>query len=327
VGNTTIVYVEDERDYQKLVTRILWKAGYDLHLAGTGEEGFRLLDEVNPGLLLLDINLPDTDGFSICRKLRQSDAWKNLQVLMLTVRRQPNEWLKGFESGANDYVSKPLNPPELLERVEACVKAKSVTPIIGAEDAEYQLVQAALGGNRGAYDALIRQNKGTLLRNLAKEVRNNVEAEDLASWAIAQAWEHLHQFQGGAAFLTWVHQIALHEHYRRTSRWPHVSLEEFAKGEEDGWLPLALMERTEDTDTQEKEAERAQIREIISSIPRFSRKLLELHFVQGLPYEEIAERVSVPLGTLCSRMARAKMHLRREWSVLRARSHASRHTY
>jgi RNA polymerase sigma factor (sigma-70 family) len=313
VGNTNIVYIEDEPDYQILVSRILGKAGLAIQVADTGTEGIKLIEREKPGLVLLDINLPDTDGFSICKQLRATNDWKDLQVLMLTVRRQPKEWLKGFESGANDYVSKPLNPPEFIERVQACLKGETVRPIIGPEEAEYQLVQAALGGNRGAYDALIRQHKTSLLRMLTQEIRNDSEAEDLASLAITRCWERLHQFQGGSSFLTWLHRSALHEYYNRCRRSPHVSLEEFSKGEEDGWMPLALIEPEPAATSGSDEPGREEIRAIVSSIPRFHRKLLDLHFMQGMTYEEIAARTALPLGTVASRIGRAKEHLRRAW--------------
>src|SRR5437762_1350558 len=110
----SVLYVEDEEDYQMLVQRILGKEGYRLQMAGSGEEGLAALVRQKPDLLILDVNLPDTDGYTLCSQLRKQPGAANLPVLMLTVRRRPEEWLKGFSCGADDYVSKPLNPPELL---------------------------------------------------------------------------------------------------------------------------------------------------------------------------------------------------------------------
>src|SRR5579862_9207293 len=104
MNDAPILYIEDEEDYQILVKRILGHAGLEVLTADTGQEGLQKLAQgPRPSLLILDINLPDTDGYTLCDRLRQDDAWKDLPILMLTVRRRPEEWLKGFASGANDY--------------------------------------------------------------------------------------------------------------------------------------------------------------------------------------------------------------------------------
>src|SRR5436190_6198231 len=149
MNDKSILYIEDEEDYQLLAQRILGKAGFQVTVADTGAEGVRLLHELRPDLLLLDINLPDTDGYQICNQLRQDPAWVDLPILMLTVRRRPEEWLRGFSSGANDYISKPLNPPELIERVVNCLEGKA-HQFTGNGTAEYNLIQAAVTGNRAA---------------------------------------------------------------------------------------------------------------------------------------------------------------------------------
>ena len=71
MNDKSILYIEDEEDYQLLAQRILGKAGFHVTVADTGAEGVRLLHELRPDLLLLDINLPDTDGYKICQQLRQ----------------------------------------------------------------------------------------------------------------------------------------------------------------------------------------------------------------------------------------------------------------
>src|SRR5882762_7031126 len=123
--SSPILYIEDEVDYQILVRRILNRAGLEVTIAETGAEGLAALRRQRPSLLILDINLPDTDGYAICSELRQDPAWMDLPILMLTVRRRPDEWLRGFSSGANDYLSKPINPPELVARVVNCLEDKA----------------------------------------------------------------------------------------------------------------------------------------------------------------------------------------------------------
>src|SRR5436190_18628090 len=150
MNDKSILYIEDEEDYQLLAQRILGKAGFQVTVADTGAEGVRLLHELRPDLLLLDINLPDTDGYKICQQLRQDPAWVDLPILMLTVRRRPEEWLRGFSSGANDYLSKPLNPAELTERVKNALAGKAQA-YADPGTPEYHLIQAAVAGNRAAF--------------------------------------------------------------------------------------------------------------------------------------------------------------------------------
>src|SRR5258706_628334 len=160
-----ILYVEDEEDYQILVKRILGRVGIEVVIAQTGAEGMEMLRRERPSLLLLDINLPDTDGYTFCRDLRQDLSWSDLPIMMVTVRRRPEEWLRGFSSGANDYIAKPLNPPELVERVVNGLEGKAHA-FTSHGTAEYHLIQAAVAGNRAAFDVLIQKYRERLTESL-----------------------------------------------------------------------------------------------------------------------------------------------------------------
>jgi DNA-binding response OmpR family regulator len=170
----SILYIEDEEDYQILVTRILSKAGLVLRTAGTGAEGLAMLRAERPALLLLDINLPDTDGYTICEQLRADPAFTDLPILMLTVRRRPEEWLRGFSCGANDYLSKPFDPAGLMERVQSGLTGQSVLMTSGSTP-EYLLIQAAADGNRAAFEVLIQKYKTRLSESLKPAVRGAAE--------------------------------------------------------------------------------------------------------------------------------------------------------
>ncbi len=152
---------------------------------------------------------------------------------MVTVRRRPEEWLRGFSSGANDYISKPLNPPELIERVVNCLEGKA-HQVTGTGTAEYNLIQAAVTGNRAAFEVLIQKYKSRLMDSLRTTINNDSHLEDAVSNAFAIAFEKLKEFRGEASFYTWVYRIALNESisdHRRPGTLP-VSLDEFADGEE-----------------------------------------------------------------------------------------------
>jgi RNA polymerase sigma factor (sigma-70 family) len=309
--NNKIVYIEDEEDYQKLVTCILQEAGFSVTVAGTGEEGLRLLDRERPGLLLLDINLPDMDGFSICRRLRTEERWRDLPVLMLTVRRRPEEWRNGFSCGANDYLSKPFNPPDLLERVEAGLHGKSVRPVIGPDEAEYQMIQAALSGNRAAFDVLVRQFREPLSRSLSQQLRNKAAVEDIVSSTFSIAFEKMKDFQGQSSFQTYLHGIAmrlLKRYWRDSSARPTVDL---LGGEEGEWLS----EEDPGLEGILRDSDRPKIQDVVSRLPAPDRKLLEWSVVRNMPHDVIAERLDVPTGTVWSRVSKAKKLFRDAWTV------------
>jgi RNA polymerase sigma-70 factor (ECF subfamily) len=231
---------------------------------------------------------------------------------MVTVRRQHKEWLKGFESGADDYVSKPLNPPELIERVQACLKGEGARQGGGPEHAEFRLIRAARAGNRGAFDILVRHHQMTLTYSIEELVHNRPEAEDIVSCAFMTAFEHLGQFEGSSPFCTWVYKIALNELCDRRSpqRQPaHVSLDDMRE-EENQLVPKSLIEPDPCGRETERNPEHVQAQIAMNSIPRNYRRLLNWHIVKGMPCDRIGRRLRVPTGTVWSRVDRAKRMFR-----------------
>lgn len=309
---SSILYIEDEEDYQILVKRILGRAGLDVKAVETGREGLGALQRERPSLLILDINLPDADGYTICRQLRQDPAWVDLPILLLTVRRRPEEWLRGFSSGANDYLSKPLNPPELLERVVNCLERKA-RGFTGNGTAEYHLIQAAVAGNRAAFEVLIQKYRPRLEENMRQAVQNDTLVEDIVSQVFSQAFQNLDQFRGDASFYTWVYRIALNESMAVYRNKPGmVSFEELTSGDEDA-LPPALAQSETPEDTVSEEASGARALEALSQVPEPYRQMLEMFFLKDMPYETIAKTLRIPLGTVMSRLFKARKLLQEAW--------------
>ncbi len=114
-----ILIIEDDRDIQQLLRLVLLMQGYEVVVADTGQEGLRLALEEQPDLVLLDINLPDIDGFEIGRKLRQNVSMALVPIILLTAKAATADKLAGFAVGADDYVTKPFDMEELLARVSA----------------------------------------------------------------------------------------------------------------------------------------------------------------------------------------------------------------
>ncbi len=114
-----ILVVDDEPNIRELVKLYLEKEGYKIHLAGTGEQALAELGKSRPAMVILDIMLPDIDGFEVCKEIRKH---YEIPVIMLTARRDDIDKILGLELGADDYLTKPFNPRELVARVKAVLR-------------------------------------------------------------------------------------------------------------------------------------------------------------------------------------------------------------
>jgi DNA-binding response OmpR family regulator len=117
-----VLVVEDESAIASFVAAYLKNAGYGVRVAATGGDALRQLAAERPSLIVLDLMLPDMDGIEICRRVRQDS---DLPVLMLTARDDDVDKIIGLEVGADDYLTKPFNPRELVARVKAILRRAS----------------------------------------------------------------------------------------------------------------------------------------------------------------------------------------------------------
>ncbi len=117
-----ILIVEDDRDIAELVERYLLKAGHSVDLLATGDGAVRAVGQRPPDLVILDLMLPGMDGLEVCRALRGAPATSALPIIMLTARTEESDRIVGLESGADDYVTKPFSPRELVARVSALLR-------------------------------------------------------------------------------------------------------------------------------------------------------------------------------------------------------------
>ncbi len=117
--STKILMIEDDAELARLVAGYLAPLGFELTAVGTAEQGLRALERGSFAAVLLDVMLPDLDGFEVCRRIR---AGSDLPVLMLTARGQDEDRIVGLEIGADDYLPKPFNPRELLARLRAVLR-------------------------------------------------------------------------------------------------------------------------------------------------------------------------------------------------------------
>lgn len=113
-----ILIVDDEKQLVSLVSLHMDMSGYDVLTAVDGNKALKMIEEEEPDLVILDLMLPEMDGWEVCRRLRAAERTKDIPVIMLTARSGADDKLKGFECGADDYITKPFSPRELVARVK-----------------------------------------------------------------------------------------------------------------------------------------------------------------------------------------------------------------
>jgi len=117
-----ILIIEDEKDIQDLLRHSLAREGYEVHAAEDGESGLHRLAGEKFDLLLLDLMLPRMDGLEICRRARSHPDTADLPIIMITAKGEESDRVVGLEMGADDYISKPFSPREVLARVKALLR-------------------------------------------------------------------------------------------------------------------------------------------------------------------------------------------------------------
>jgi two-component system phosphate regulon response regulator PhoB len=146
-----MLLVEDDRALADLVSFHFERAGYQVTRTGDGEEALILADEVKPDLILLDWMIEGISGIEVCRRLRRRPGTSNVPIVMLTARGEEDDRLRGFDTGVDDYVTKPFSPKELLARAGAVMRR--VRPALAAETLDYAGVEMDLTAHRVRRDS------------------------------------------------------------------------------------------------------------------------------------------------------------------------------
>jgi len=124
---TRIVVAEDDRDIADLIAHYLQKAGWTAHVAATGDDALAHIRRQPVDLVILDVMLPGLSGLEVCRALRADQTTAALPIIMVTARAEETDRIIGLEIGADDYISKPFSPNELVARVRALMRRSKRT--------------------------------------------------------------------------------------------------------------------------------------------------------------------------------------------------------
>jgi two-component system alkaline phosphatase synthesis response regulator PhoP len=151
--------VEDEPDVAELIRYNLTREGYHVVVAGNGGEAIRRAREEPPDAILLDIMVPQLNGWEICRRLKQEADTRRIPVIMVSGRTEEGDKVLGFEMGADDYVTKPFSPRELVARVRAVLRRSG-----SAEDRKTLLVAGDLRIDRERFEVTMKEQAVELTR-------------------------------------------------------------------------------------------------------------------------------------------------------------------
>ncbi|MGD8538116.1 MAG: response regulator [Candidatus Aminicenantes bacterium] len=146
-----IAIIDDEPDIQELVSLHLSRAGFETQTFGDAKDFFRFLDSNKPDLVILDLMLPDADGLDVCKHLRKSDAYSQIPIIMLTAKGEETDRILGLELGADDYVTKPFSPRELVARVKAVLRRE-----IKLEVGEMQNIAGIISIDPGKHEVKLK---------------------------------------------------------------------------------------------------------------------------------------------------------------------------
>ena len=124
-----ILVIEDDASTSKLLTSILVRAGYEVHSVRCGTTGIECVADTEPSLVILDIGLPDMNGFEVCKQLRRTSNPWSMPILVLTGLDRPADQLRGFALGADAYLTKPCHPPELLRIISLLISGGYPDPV------------------------------------------------------------------------------------------------------------------------------------------------------------------------------------------------------
>jgi diguanylate cyclase (GGDEF)-like protein len=131
----TILVVDDDPDIARFVEVNLRSAGYDVAVAGDGEEALEKAGDLRPDLVLLDVMMPRIDGFEVAQRLRKNPQTSSTSIIMLTAKALSADKVTGLQSGADDYIIKPFDPIELLARVKGTLRRakemRNLSPLTG----------------------------------------------------------------------------------------------------------------------------------------------------------------------------------------------------
>jgi two-component system, OmpR family, phosphate regulon response regulator PhoB len=187
VSNPKLLLVEDDRALADLLIWHFERAGFDVRRTGDGEEALMLAEEEQPDIVILDWMIEGISGLEVCRRLRRKERTGNVPIIMLTARGEESDRVRGLDTGADDYVTKPFSPRELMSRVTAVLRR--VRPALAGEQLSYADIEMDVSAHkvrRGGVPVQLGPTEFRLLRHLLEQPGRVFSRERL----LDAVWRH-----------------------------------------------------------------------------------------------------------------------------------------
>jgi diguanylate cyclase (GGDEF)-like protein len=197
---STILIVDDDKGIARMIQVLLEYSGFSTLVSHSGVEALRCLRDHPVDLVLLDVMMPDMDGYEVCRHLKAEEEWRHTPVVMLTARAAPRDKVLGLEVGADDYVTKPFNSEELIARIKVLLRIQGMRQELLRRNQELQALNAvgqAVSGSLSPDEILEGALKQTL-ENLGLEIGLVHLLHSKTGCLVLRAWHGLEAEPGDA---------------------------------------------------------------------------------------------------------------------------------
>lgn len=186
-----ILIVDDEAKIVEVVQSYLEDRGYSVYSAGDSSQALALFDEVHPSLVILDLMLPDMSGEEICRRLRLKSR---VPIIMLTAKIEEQDILTGLDIGADDYVTKPFSPKQLVARVDALLRrtegdTRPLSSVISLFDGDLQIDYRSYEVRKNGVTVNLTPNEFKMLTTLLKYPQKVFTRDELIGMVIGEDFE------------------------------------------------------------------------------------------------------------------------------------------
>jgi class 3 adenylate cyclase/DNA-binding response OmpR family regulator len=174
-----ILIVDDEPNAQYIFESMLLHEGYRLSYASRGREALAQIDELEPDLILLDVMMPEMDGFEVCRHIKSVDRWRHIPVILITALDGKNILVRGLDAGADEFVTKPVTGSELRARVRSMLRIKTQYDLLHAQ--RQQLDAALKLSDKLANDLAQHLEELRLLHEVGLRLMSNLDTDSVLS--------------------------------------------------------------------------------------------------------------------------------------------------
>lgn len=182
-----ILIADDDPETLRLISLMLQRQGYQIVSATNGSQALALARSEHPDLIVLDVMMPDMDGFTVARQLRGQETTAGIPILMFTAKSQVEDKISGYESGADDYLTKPVHPAELQARIRALLsrtKARTATPVERGRVVGVISAKGGVGASSLALNLALSYHKKTRQEVIAAELKPSQ-----GSWGVEMGFE------------------------------------------------------------------------------------------------------------------------------------------